>query len=68
MYLKRCTLDFDPEVGIPSDVLVWVLLPHLPLHCWGDDVLQSIGDTLGKYIDKSEPKSSMYACARICVG
>jgi len=39
---------------------------HLPLHCWGGDALKSIGDTLGKYIDKSKPKSSMYACAKIC--
>jgi hypothetical protein len=46
---------------------LWVCLPHLPLHCWGDDVLKSIGDVIGKYIDKEEPKPPMFACARICV-
>jgi hypothetical protein len=33
----------------------------------GDEVLKSIGDTLGKFIDTVEPKSTMYSCARICV-
>jgi hypothetical protein len=67
MYLNRWMLDFDPESDIPSVVPVWVCLPHLPLHCWGDDTLKCIGNSLGKYIDKSKPKMSMYACARISV-
>jgi hypothetical protein len=67
LYLNKWTPDFDPENDIPSVVPVWVRLPHLPFHCWGDEVLKSIGDTLGKFIDRAEPKSSMYSCARICV-
>jgi hypothetical protein len=59
--------DFDPESDIPFAVLVWVLLPHLPFHCWGDGSLKSIGNTVGKYIDKAKPKSSMFSYARICV-
>jgi hypothetical protein len=55
------------ESDIPSTVLVWVCLPHLPFHCWGDEVLRSIGDSLGKFIDRAEPKSGMFSCARICV-
>jgi hypothetical protein len=55
------------EVGIPSIVLVWVRLPHLPLHCWGDDALKCIRDSLGKGIDKSELGMSMYTYAIICV-
>jgi hypothetical protein len=46
---------------------VWVRLPHFPFHCWGDEVLKSIGDTLGKFIKRAEPKSIMYSCARIYV-
>lgn len=48
-------------------MLVWVSLPHFPFHFWGDEVLKSIGDTLGKFINRAEPKSIMYSCARICV-
>jgi hypothetical protein len=54
-------------MDIPSTILVWVRLPHLPLHCWNDDVLRSIGNTLGTYIDKVEPRDGMLACACICV-
>ena len=46
---------------------VWVHLPYIPLHCWNDEALQAIGNTLGKYIDKVEPKGPLFSCARICV-
>jgi hypothetical protein len=38
---------------------------HLPLHCWTDNLLRVIGNTLGKYIDKSEQKIVMFSCAII---
>jgi hypothetical protein len=60
LYLNKWTPDFDPENYFPSVVSVWVRILHLPFHFWGDEVLKSIGDTLGKYIDKVEPKTSMY--------
>lgn len=41
-------------------------LPHPPLHCWRDDALRCIGNSLGRYIDRVEPKEK-YSCARICV-
>ena len=46
---------------------VWVRLPHLPLHFWNDEALQSIENSLGRYIDKAEPKGPLFACARIYV-
>jgi hypothetical protein len=67
MYLNHWTLDFHHELDVPSIVSIWVCFPHLPLHCWGEDSLRSIGNTLSKYIDKSEPKVGMFACARIYV-
>jgi len=67
LYLNKWTSDFDPELDIPSAVPVWVRLPHLPLHCWGDDSVKAIGNAVGKYIDRSEPKENMQACAQICV-
>eukprot|EP00253_Pinus_taeda_P010744 PITA_10744 len=67
LYLNKWTPDFDPELDIPNAVPVWVRLPHLPLHCWGDESVKAIGNAVGKYIDRSEPKDNMQACARICV-
>jgi hypothetical protein len=52
---------------VPSTVPVWFHLLHLPLHCWGDNVLKSIKDSIKKYIDKSEPKSPVFSYARICM-
>lgn len=67
MYLNRWTLDFDPEVDVPSAIPIWVYLPYLPLHCWSEKSLEAIGYALVKYINKSEPKGEMLACARIYV-
>jgi hypothetical protein len=67
MYFNRWTLDFNPENDIPSAVLVWVCLRYLPLHYWNDETVRVIGNTLGKYIDRTEPKEGIQACARICV-
>lgn len=67
LYLNRWTPDFDPELDIPSVVPVWVQLPHLSFHCWGDELVHAIGNVVGKYIDHSVPKDNMQAFARICV-
>jgi hypothetical protein len=67
LYLNRWTPEFFPENDIPKAVPVWVRLPYLPLHCWNDETIQNIGNTLGKFIDRVEPKDGLQACARICV-
>ena len=67
MYLNKWDLSFDPEKDIPTTVPVWVKLPHLPLLGLNDEDLRAIGNTLGKYIDKSEPKPLMFSCGRIFV-
>lgn len=67
LYLNKWTPDFDPELDVPSVVPVWVRLPHLPLHCWGDESVHAIGNAVGKYIDRSEPKDNTQACTRIYV-
>ena len=67
LYLNRWSLSFDPEKDVPSVVPVWVRLPHLPLHCWNDETLQPIGNSLGKYIHKSELKGPLVSCLMICV-
>jgi hypothetical protein len=64
---QSLTLDFIPENDIPSVVPVWVHLPYLPLHYWNDDMVQSIGNALGKYIYRAKPRDGMQAYAHICV-
>jgi hypothetical protein len=69
MYLNKWMSDFSPENDIPSAVPVWVCLPFLPLHCWNDETLRSIGNTLGRFIDHVEPREGLLrACAWICGG
>jgi len=67
LYLNRWTPDFDPKMDVPSVVPGWVRLLHVPLHCWGDDSIKAIGNVVGNYIDRCQPKENMHACARICV-
>ena len=67
MYLNKWDLSFNPEKDIPKAVTVWVKLHHLPLHYWNDEDFRAIGNTLGKDVDKSEPKAPMFSCTRICV-
>ena len=64
--MNKWTPDFDPTQDVPSTVLVWVRLPHLPLHCWNSESLETIENKLGKNIDREESKDQ-YSCARICV-
>jgi len=54
-------------MDVPNVVPVWVTLPHLPLHCWEDKLVKAIGNVVGKYIDRCEPKKYMHACAMIYV-
>ena len=66
LYLNRWTPDFDPNVDVPKEVPVWVRLPNLPVHCWNPEALEKIGNDLGRYIDKADPKGQ-YTYARVCV-
>jgi hypothetical protein len=67
MHLNKWTPYFSRENDVPSVVPVWVHLPHLPLHFWSDDTLRCIGNSIGKYIDRAEPKEKIFSYARICV-
>jgi hypothetical protein len=54
MYLNKWTPYLIPKNDIPSTVLVWVRLPLLPVHCWNDETLRNIRNSLGKCIDRDE--------------
>jgi len=66
LYLTRWTPDFDPALDVPKAVPVWVRLPNLPMHCWAEESLRSIGNGLGTYIDHVTPKDQ-FSVARVCV-
>jgi hypothetical protein len=66
LFLAPWTLDFNPEAEITA-APVWVRLPHLPLHLWGKSSLKDIGNKLGRFLDRAEPKGDQFTCARICV-
>ena len=66
LYLNKWTPDFDPAIDLPKEVLVWVRLPNLPMHCWDFDTLKRIGNRIGHFIDKADNKGQ-YSCTRICV-
>jgi hypothetical protein len=66
LYLNFWMPFFDLVVEVPKDVPVWVKLPNLLIHCWNPNSLQEIGNGLGKYIDREDPKDQ-YSYACICV-
>ena len=67
LYANQWNLSFDIEKDVPSAVSIWVRLPHLSLHCCNDEMLQAIGISLGNYIEKEEPKGTLFSYARIYV-
>jgi hypothetical protein len=66
LFLAPWTLEFNPGAEITA-APVWVRLPHLPLHLWGINSLEDIGNKLGHFLDSVEPKGDQFTCARICV-
>jgi hypothetical protein len=50
--MQPWTPDFDPTMASISSAPVWVRLPSLPLHFWGDKSLESIGNGIGKFLCK----------------
>jgi hypothetical protein len=66
LFLAPWTLEFNPGAEITA-ALVWVRLPHLPLHLWGKRSLEDIGNKLGHFLDSVEPKGDQFICACICV-
>jgi hypothetical protein len=60
---------FNPLNTVLSSAPVWVRLPNLPLHFWGETSLRDIGSALGKFYFASKETRihSTTSYARICV-
>ena len=67
MYLNKWTPNFSPENDIPSTVPIWVRLPFLPLHCWNDETIKNIGNTVERFIDRAKPRDGLQSCTCLCV-
>jgi len=67
MYLNPWSIDFDLAEDIPTTIPVWEKLLRLPLSCWADHFLRVIGNVVGRYIDREEPKGGKLACTKICM-
>jgi hypothetical protein len=66
--MQLWTPAFDPSMDCISSAPVWVRLPYLPLHFWGDESLKSIGNGLDKFLCRSlDSKPARSTFARICV-
>jgi len=61
--------EFDADTMVVTKMPVWVRLPNLPLPFWHPEVLEDIGNRLGKYIisDEERREQGLFTYARICV-
>lgn len=48
--LSRWYAGFDPLKNTPSNCLIWVKLPNLPLELWTEESLAKIGNSIGRFI------------------
>ncbi|XP_058766287.1 uncharacterized protein LOC131639859 [Vicia villosa] len=66
-------LEWRPDLSMARDMLrivpIWVTLPQLPLHLWGERSLGKIGSVIGNplYTDECTPSKLRVSYARILV-
>ena len=61
--------EFDANSMVVTKMSVWVRLPNLPLPFWHHQVLEDIGNLLGRFIksDSERKEQGLFTYARICV-
>ncbi|CAO2826291.1 unnamed protein product [Amaranthus hypochondriacus] len=67
--VKKWNRDFDFKDEILRVIPVWVRLPNLPLHCWGEEALSRIVSAIGVPIlaDECTTKQLKVSYARVLV-
>lgn len=67
--VKQWTMNFDFKEEIIRVIPVWVRLPNLPLHCWGEDTLSRIVSAIGVPViaDECTSKQAKFSYARVLV-
>jgi len=48
--LYRWYIGYNPLKNTPSNSLIWVKLPSLPLELWSKETLTEIGNTIGRFV------------------
>ncbi|XP_028799741.1 uncharacterized protein LOC114755036 [Neltuma alba] len=48
--VREWRANFNPMTEVLEDILVWVRLSDLPFECYEEEVLQVIGDQIGKTV------------------
>lgn len=69
MIVKKWNRDFEFKEEILRVIPVWVRLPNLPLHCWGEEALSRIVSAIGVPIlaDECTTKQLKVSYARVLV-
>lgn len=50
LVLHRWYIGYDPLKNTPSNNLIWVKLPNLPLEFWSRETLTEIGNSIGRFV------------------
>lgn len=48
--LYRWYIGYDPLKNTPSNNLIWVKVPILPLEIWSKEILEEIGNSIGRFV------------------
>ncbi|CAO2812509.1 unnamed protein product [Amaranthus hypochondriacus] len=69
MIVKKWNSNFDFKEEILRVIPVWIRLPSLPLHCWGEETLRRIVSAIGVPVlaDECTAKQSKVSYARVLV-
>ncbi|CAO2816303.1 unnamed protein product [Amaranthus hypochondriacus] len=69
MIVKKWSRNFNFKEEILRVILVWVRLPSLPLHCWGEEALSRIVSAVGVSVlaDECTTKQLKVSYARVLV-
>lgn len=69
MIVKKWSINFDFKDEILRVIPVWIRLPSLPLHCWGEETLSRIVSAVGVPVltDECTAKQLKVSYARVFV-
>ncbi|XP_016469076.1 uncharacterized protein LOC107791505 [Nicotiana tabacum] len=67
--VKIWTPDFDLSQEFLADIPLWVILPKLPMSCWGSESLSKIASAIGKllFADECTTKQTRISYARMLI-
>ncbi|XP_060170990.1 uncharacterized protein LOC132601964 [Lycium barbarum] len=69
LILKPWTPDFDFNEEFPTEIPLWIKLPHLPMNCWGTNSLSRIASSIGTpvFADACTARHARVSFARVLI-